>query len=86
MGKIIVVDSSDKTLGNDEIKNNSSVVIIRSSHKNQPYQRLVGSVASRADYILFLDDDMEIIDASFVPEFQELMKKGYAGVNLLFKK
>ena len=55
--EIIVVDSSD--IENEELKNHSTVIYLRSSHKNQPYQRYLGFLKSKSDYILFLDDDME---------------------------
>jgi len=57
-GWIIVVDSSD--IQNEELANNPSVLYIRSSHKNQPYQRLLGAMASKADVVVFLDDDLII--------------------------
>jgi hypothetical protein len=34
---------------------------VRSSHKNQPYQRLLGAFASTADIVVFFDDDLEIL-------------------------
>lgn len=58
-GKIIVVDSSD--LENLQVQKMDRVFYLRSSHKNQPYQRLLGAKASGAEIILFLDDDLNII-------------------------
>ncbi len=61
-GWIIVVDSSD--IQNEELANNPSVLYIRSSHKNQPYQRLLGAMASKADVVVFLDDDLVITNSN----------------------
>ena len=58
--QIIVVDSSDKT--NTDLRNKSGIKYIQSNHKNQPYQRFLGVNQSTSEYILFLDDDMEILD------------------------
>jgi len=57
---IIIVDSSD--IVNQEVREIESVRYIRSSHKNQPYQRYLGYLAAESDYLVFLDDDMELID------------------------
>lgn len=83
IANIIVVDSSDITLSITSVSS-QRISIIRSSHKNQPYQRFLGAKASRADYILYLDDDMEIVDDSFCEELNSWSEKGVAGVNLKF--
>ena len=62
---IIVVDSSDDSHA-FKIRNNiqqfEKIIYIRSSHKNQPYQRLLGSMVSKAAILVFFDDDLHIID------------------------
>jgi glycosyltransferase involved in cell wall biosynthesis len=55
---IIVVDSSEKP--HLSIRNLSGVVYVRSSHKNQPYQRYLGAMTSKADILCFFDDDLEV--------------------------
>lgn len=56
---LIIVDSSD--LCNEELFSNNKVKYIKSSFKAQPYQRYVGLLASTSKYIIFLDDDVEIL-------------------------
>ncbi|WP_394676742.1 glycosyltransferase family 2 protein [uncultured Sphingobacterium sp.] len=60
VNKIIIVDSgnNDFNLASD----GSKIIICRSSHKNQPYQRFLGVHNAELDWILFLDDDMEPIE------------------------
>lgn len=58
---IIIVDSSDDLTILD-YPQDPAVVYIRSSHKNQPFQRYLGFRYSKADVILFLDDDLHLID------------------------
>lgn len=55
----IVVDSSDEE--NRLLQNLPGIVYIRSSHKNQPYQRFLGAAASTSSIIIFLDDDLTLI-------------------------
>lgn len=57
--KIIIVDSSDEA--QPYLQNVENVRYIRSSHKNQPYQRLLGASASIADIVVFFDDDLLIL-------------------------
>lgn len=58
--KIIVVDSSEDS--NVFIPPVPNVLHIRSSHKNQPYQRLLGAAASESDVVVFFDDDLIILN------------------------
>jgi glycosyltransferase involved in cell wall biosynthesis len=61
---IVVVDSSDKSnlvLHKNKDKN---LKIIKSSHKNQPYQRYVGFCYASTSWLLYLDDDMEPLNGS----------------------
>ena len=55
---IIVVDSSD--VRNLEVSQTQRVSYIHSSHKNQPYQRYLGFIASKEDIVVFMDDDVSI--------------------------
>ena len=57
--KLIVVDSSDDV--NPKLIDDDKITYLRSSHKNQPYQRFLGYNSSSSKWILFLDDDMEPI-------------------------
>jgi glycosyltransferase involved in cell wall biosynthesis len=54
------VDSSDKS--HPYLKNIDKVRCIPSSHKNQPYQRLLGASASTAEIVVFFDDDLTILN------------------------
>lgn len=83
LGLIIVIDSSDQCL-DGTVYDPAIVKIVHSTHKNQPYQRLLGTKVSRADFILFLDDDMEVIDDSFCKDLSNI-DRDVAGINLLFK-
>ena len=67
--RIIVVDSSDEE--DMAVKALEKVTYIRSSHANQPYQRYVGYLASSAEIIIFLDDDMEILDKNCCRKVQD---------------
>jgi glycosyltransferase involved in cell wall biosynthesis len=57
--KLIVVDSSDEF--NEKLFNNTKVKYLKSTYKAQPYQRYVGLLSSESEYIVFLDDDLEIL-------------------------
>jgi glycosyltransferase involved in cell wall biosynthesis len=83
-GDIIVVDSSEQIF---QYNNKPEQLrIIKSSRKNQPYQRFLGLRAATADYVLFLDDDMEIIDDSFSEAFTKAVTDfRVVGLNLKFK-
>lgn len=68
--QLIVVDSSDSDI--EELKNKKKIAYIKSSHKNQPYQRYVGMLASDSDLLLYLDDDMELVDLDFFEKIQSI--------------
>lgn len=57
---VIVVDSSE--LPNEDLPRKFKVKYIRSSHKNQPYQRYLGASISSSKILCFFDDDLEITD------------------------
>jgi glycosyltransferase involved in cell wall biosynthesis len=67
---ILVIDSSD--ISNQEIQKEDRVKYIRSSHKNQPYQRYLAHLSCHTDIIIFLDDDLEITDFSV---FEVMLEK-----------
>ncbi|MEZ5045881.1 MAG: glycosyltransferase [Chitinophagaceae bacterium] len=81
--QVIIVDAGEKEykpLGH--IKE----VLIRSKHKNQPYQRYLGYRKSQADLLLYLDDDMEIIER----DWYSIIKKYFTdnqvvAINIPFK-
>lgn len=81
--QLIIVDSSD--MPHSEMARMSNVNYIRSSHKNQPYQRLLGVMTSNANIIIFLDDDLNIIRSDI---FETLLKgfadPGIVGVSVGF--
>ncbi|MCB0494163.1 MAG: glycosyltransferase [Cyclobacteriaceae bacterium] len=67
--KVIVVDAS--AIDNDSLRSNPKIEYIRSSHQNQPYQRYVGYLASDAEIIVFMDDDLEIVDSRIFDKLTE---------------
>jgi glycosyltransferase involved in cell wall biosynthesis len=69
---IIVCDSSDKP--NTSLAGLDRVFYIHSNHKNQPYQRYLGYMLSQSEYIVYFDDDMEIVNLSFLTVFDEKFK------------
>ena len=84
VNKIIIVDSTD----NQVSKNLKSKKLIHfiTEHKNQPYQRYLGYKISNSKFLLFLDDDMELIDNSLFENLNKIFKNpNVYGVNLSFK-
>jgi glycosyltransferase involved in cell wall biosynthesis len=83
--KIIIVDSSE--VKNEKILEFGSVIYIQSSHKNQPYQRYLGYLASTEEVIVFLDDDIKIINNQIfniiLERFEDPM---VVGSNVRFKQ
>jgi glycosyltransferase involved in cell wall biosynthesis len=77
---IIVVDATNEE--NNELKLINNVIYIHKlKHKNQPYQRLVGTLASDSEYIIFFDDDLEILDKDIFIKLLTLLKtEGIVGV------
>ena len=81
---IIIVDSSDVFIENNVIIENTNY--IKSSHKNQPYQRFLGYMISSADILIYLDDDMEILDSTFFQNIKTLFYNiDIVGVGFAFK-
>ncbi|HEU5291924.1 MAG TPA: glycosyltransferase, partial [Cyclobacteriaceae bacterium] len=82
--RIVVVDSSERP--NEVVRDNKEITYIRSSHKNQPYQRYIAYCCCRTDIIIFLDDDLEIIDNSvFDVMLARLQDPGVRGVSVGFE-
>jgi glycosyltransferase involved in cell wall biosynthesis len=84
--KIIVVDSSDEE--NKDIQTLARVEYIRSKYKNQPFQRFLGHSFSNSEWLLFLDDDMEILDLAFTSKLTDIIKEEateLSGLSLTFK-
>ena len=77
---LIVVDSSDVI--NPLLKTHKQILYKSSSYKNQPYQRYLGYANSKADIIIFLDDDMEVANPDFLKiikcSFQDTKVSGLA--------
>lgn len=82
--EIIVVDSSNES--NQVLTDRIGVKYVRSTHKNQPYQRYLGFLEASETYVLFLDDDMEVIEPSFISKIETLIASEQAiGLALNFK-
>ncbi len=69
---IILVDSSDNI--HPVLSCDHQVVYLQSAHKNQPYQRYLGYIHSKADVLLFLDDDMEVANDRFMEIIQSIFQ------------
>lgn len=70
IANVIVVDSSKDE--NRNIQQLEKVKYVRSSHANQPYQRYLGYLSSDADVLVFLDDDMELIDPLWIKKIENM--------------
>lgn len=81
--QICIVDSTDhqSIYSGTEIK----IKHILSPYKNQPYQRYLGFQNTSSPYVIFLDDDMEIVNTTFLKKVHEILQKGYAGVAIHFE-
>lgn len=71
--RIIVVDASDEE--NQSLIQLPHVRYLRSSHKNQPYQRYVGYLASSAEILVFLDDDLVVVNPDVFKEVRDCYAK-----------
>ena len=84
LNNIIVVDSSD--VSNDKILKFEKVIYVRSSHKNQPYQRYLGFNHSKSDINIFLDDDMELISTLVFKDILQIFSDlNIVGIAINFK-
>lgn len=70
--RIIVVDSSDEE--NFDVQKLSRVVYVRSSHKNQPYQRYLGLQFVKEEVVVFFDDDVKFLCKDIFSKYTELIK------------
>lgn len=81
--EIVIVDSSDQP--DKSIFMNSHLRYIHSSHKNQPYQRYLAYLCCKTEVIIFLDDDLEIIDSQvFEVMLDRLQQSEIRGVSVGF--
>lgn len=80
---IIIVDSSlEEDLSLQEYE---KIRYIRSSHANQPYQRYVGYMASKSALLVYLDDDMEILEKdTFIKILRQFNEKPIIGLAINF--
>ncbi|MFA0964678.1 glycosyltransferase family 2 protein [Roseivirga sp. BDSF3-8] len=60
--KIVVVDSTEEQDPSEYARLGPGVTYLKSSHKNQPYQRFLGFQNTVSDVLVFLDDDVKILD------------------------
>lgn len=82
--QIIVVDSSDNL--NINLANDKKLFYLTSNHKNQPYQRYLGYLSASSEILVYLDDDMEVIDEKVFNEVLEIFKdERIVGLGLGFK-
>lgn len=83
LNKVIIVDSSDAI--NTDLIGLNSVIYKHSNHKNQPYQRYLGYCLSEAEYLLYLDDDMQILDNAVFDKIESVFENTeIVGINLKF--
>lgn len=81
---ILVIDSTDQI--NAEIQKRPLVRYVHSSHKNQPYQRYLAFLACTTDVIVFLDDDLEVLDDTvFDVMMDRLISQKAEGVSVGFE-
>jgi glycosyltransferase involved in cell wall biosynthesis len=83
--KIIVVDSSDNA--NEALEEIDDVLYVKSNHKNQPYQRYMGFLNATSDFLLYLDDDMELVDEQIFNRILKYIKEvpDLSGIAINFK-
>ncbi len=69
--EIIIVDSTD-TESYIDITKEFNVIQIKSKHKNGFFQRILGAHKAKTEFIMFLDNDMELI---LPDKFEDIIKK-----------
>lgn len=81
--EIIVIDSTDKNFKEIALTNVKQII---SPHKNALFQRYLGWKAAKSGWVLFLDDDMEIIDENCFLFLGKLIrtKSDFHGFGLAF--
>jgi GT2 family glycosyltransferase len=86
VSEIIIVDSTSKE-HRQFLVNVPKVKHVLTIHKNGLYQRVLGSKVSSCDWILFLDNDMEVISDSIFYNLEVILNiKGLAGLALKFSE
>lgn len=81
---ILVIDSSEEP--NEVVPKLEKVAYLRSSHKNQPYQRYLAYLCCSTEIIIFLDDDLEITDFTvFAVMLSRMQHPGVRGVSVGFQ-
>ena len=79
--RVIIVDSSDD-VSHADYPADPQVTFVHSSHKSQPYQRFLGCKLSRAEVLLYLDDDVDLIDeAHLLSALARFENPGVVGIN-----
>lgn len=86
INNVIIVDST-KDVGPLKITL-PKIKLVTTSHPNQPYQRYLGYMVankSKSPFILFLDDDMQMLNNKIFEDFLALFKHTrIVGINLPF--
>ena len=83
--RLILVDSTESGSACNYPKDRS-VYYVHSSHMNQPYQRFLGASSSEAEILLFLDDDMDLLNGdAVISELGRFQDVGLAGVSFSFR-
>jgi glycosyltransferase involved in cell wall biosynthesis len=80
---IIVADSSDDI--NSELANHDKVLYLKSSFKAQPYQRYVALLASTSEFVMFLDDDLEVLNNRVFQEVVDIFSNNQEIVGVTAK-
>lgn len=65
--RIVIVDSSDEVDG--DICRFPGIVYRHTRFRNQPYQRYLGYKLTESELVVFLDDDVEIVDSNCFDKF-----------------
>lgn len=83
--EIIVVDSSREEDW-ESLTTLKKVVHVLTTHQNGLYQRFLGNKLAQCQWVLFLDNDMELVQSPFFEELHELVTiEGLSGIALKFE-
>lgn len=84
IGEIVVVDSTHEGI-RESLKSYNKIVQVFTPHQNGLYQRFLGSKIARYEWILFLDNDMELVKSPFFEDLNQLVCiEGLSGIALKF--
>lgn len=72
--EIIIIDSTDEE-NRKIIYPASKLRYFTTNHKNGLFQRYAGYVVAKSEWLLFLDNDMELIGDAFLSEFEQLASR-----------